>query len=266
MKVIKADLDKTIKDLTIVPLADLHLGDPNCNTAKIKEYIERIKKDSSTYCVLNGDLINNATKSSVSDVYSEELTPMAQLQLARDLLYPIKDKILCITNGNHEFRSWRMDGIDLLLILARELGIEEKYSPTSAVIFLKFGAGKKDTYKSENSHANSSLGHYTIYVNHGSGGGRKEGAKAIRLADMASIIDADVYIHSHTHLPMILKEKYFRTNITTRTITQVDKLFVNTSAMLDFGGYGENYEFKPSSTDTPIIYLSGQERKMEAKL
>ena len=34
----------------------------------------------------------------------------------------------------------------------------------------------------------------------------KEGrAKAIRLADMACIVDADIYIHSHTHLPMIMK-------------------------------------------------------------
>ena len=38
---------------------------------------------------------------------------------------------------------------------------------------------------------------YTIYTTHGRGGGRKEGAKAIRLADMASIVDADIYIHSH---------------------------------------------------------------------
>ena len=33
-------------------------------------------------------------------------------------------------------------------------------------------------------------------------------AKAIRLADMASIVDADIYIHSHTHLPMIMKQAY----------------------------------------------------------
>lgn len=107
---------------------------------------------------------------------------------------------------------------------------------------------------------------YTVFVNHGSGGGRKEGAKAIRLADMASIVDADVYIHSHTHLPMVLKQAYYRTCIGNDSAAKVDKLFVNTAAALDYGGYGDAKEYKPSSKDTPTIYLSGSKREMRAIL
>lgn len=107
---------------------------------------------------------------------------------------------------------------------------------------------------------------YTIYVNHGSGGGRKEGAKAIRLADMASIIDADIYIHSHTHLPMIMKQGFYRVDTSNSNANCVTKLFVNTSSALDYGGYGETFEYKPNSKDTPIIYLDGTKKKADARL
>ena len=107
---------------------------------------------------------------------------------------------------------------------------------------------------------------YSFHVTHGSGGGRKEGAKAIRLADMASIVDCDIYIHSHTHLPMIMKQGFYRTDISNGVVKKVDKLFVNTSAQLDYGGYGEASEFKPSSKHCPVIYLSGKDKIFSARL
>jgi hypothetical protein len=107
---------------------------------------------------------------------------------------------------------------------------------------------------------------YTAYVLHGSGGGRKEGAKAIRLADMASIIDTDIYIHSHTHLPMIMKQAFHRIDPRNNTVALVNKLFVNTSANLDYGGYGEAQAFKPTSKDTPVIRLDGTKKAYEARL
>ena len=42
----------------------------------IKERIEYVKNTESAYAVLNGDLMNNALKTSVSDIYSEQLSPM----------------------------------------------------------------------------------------------------------------------------------------------------------------------------------------------
>ena len=147
-------------------------------------------------------------------------------------------------------------------MIAMQLGLADVYTPTSAIIFLRFGTGSK--------HHGSKRGHesrlYTVYVNHGTGGGRKEGAKAIRLADMVSVIDADIYIHSHTHLPMIMKQGFFRTDQRSSTVANVTKLFINTASNLNYGGYGEANEFKPNSKDTPVIYLSAAKKEMTAKL
>lgn len=232
----------------------------HCDIEKIKQRIETVKEKNNAFVILNGDIMNNATKTSVSDSYAEEIPPMEQLERFVSLFEPVKEKTLAVTSGNHENRTYIKEGIDLTAVACKQLGIEDKYSKTGALVFVKFGQG----IKHEGERVSKML--YTIYCTHGSGGGRKEGAKAIRLADMASIVDADCYIHSHTHLSMIMKEGFFRVDRLNGTVNKVDKLFVNTSAMLEYGGYGEAFEYKPSSTDCPVIYLYSKQRRMEAKL
>ena len=107
---------------------------------------------------------------------------------------------------------------------------------------------------------------YTFYITHGSGGGRKEGAKAIRLADLACIVDADIYVHSHTHLPMILKEDFMRVYESNSSSGMVTKLFVNSSGNLNYGGYGEVMGCKPASVDKPVIHLCGNKKYSTATL
>lgn len=265
MNVVKCDLPRDIKTLEIHTFADLHIGDAFCDMQLIKKNIKEVQDNPDAYIVLNGDILNNATKTSVSDSYAEEIPPMEQIQTAVDLFEPIKDKILCINSGNHENRTYKKEGIDLMAIVAKQLGIYEKYSKESSFLFIRFGEASNKRKESKGTGKIRKMC-YTLYCNHGSGGGRKEGAKAIRLADMASIVDADIYLHSHTHLPMIMKQSFFRVDIQNSYIANVNKLFVNTSAMLKYGGYGEQYEFKPSSTDSPTIYLNGTKKQMYARL
>ena len=260
MKTVRIDLSRDIETLEILPLADVHIGDPHSSFERILKHIEHIKEAPNCYTILNGDIIDFSSRSAISDIESRQFNIMGQLEKAVEIFEPIKDKILCITNGNHENRGYNKEGIDVSKIMATQLGLIDRYSQSAALIFLRFGS-PRDNHGNKNKQQL-----YSIYVNHGSGGGRKEGAKAIRLADMACIVDADVYIHAHTHLPMIMKQGYFRIDICNSALSNVTKLFVNTASNLDYGGYGEAQEYKPSSTDTPTIYLSGKKREMTAKL
>lgn len=260
MKVVKVTLPRTIKNVEIRIFADLHIGDKHCDIGQIKQNIEYVRTTPNCYAILNGDILNNATKTSVSDSYAELLSPMEQLAMFVDLFDCIKDKILVMTQGNHENRTYNKEGVDLTQVVAQQLGILDRYSKTGAVLFLKVGEHKLPSCSKRVPIV------YSFYIIHGSGGGRKEGAKAIRLADMASIIDVDCYIHSHTHLPMVLREGFYRTDISNGVVKFVDKLFVNTSAQLHYGGYGEAFEFKPSSTSCPVLYLSGTRKFITANL
>ena len=258
MKTIKINLSQDLESLELHIFADEHLGDENCDVNRLLQRIEYVKNTPNAYCILNGDILDNATKTSIGDTYAQVFNPMEQLQKAVELFDPIKDKILCITHGNHENRTYKKEGINLSQLIATQLGLIDRYTQTSALLFLRFGK-----YASHN-HGRRVC--YTIYALHGSGGGRKEGAKAIRLADMASIIDTDIYIHSHTHLPMIMKQAFHRVDTSNSTVALVDKLFVNTAANLNYGGYGEAAEFKPTSKETPTILLSGKEKHFKARL
>ena len=258
MKVIKIDLPAELKELEVHIFADEHIGDEHCDMKRLLERIEYVKNTENAYCILNGDILDNATKTSIGDTYTQEFNPMEQLRKGVELFSPIKEKILCITHGNHENRTYKKEGINLSALIAAQLGVQDLYTPTSAILFLRFGRGSGNVH-------NRKI-RYTIYTLHGSGGGRKEGAKAIRLADMASIIDVDIYLHGHTHLPMVMKQAFYRVDPCNSTLYKVDKLFVNTAAALDYGGYGEQYEFKPSSTDSPTIYINGRKKHFSASL
>jgi hypothetical protein len=258
VKVIKADLPRDIGILELHTFADEHVGDDCCDLNRLKARIDYVANTPNAYCVMNGDILDYTSRSSIGDIETREFNIMGQLEKAVELFAPIAPKTLCITPGNHENRGYRKEGFDISKMIAMQLGLVDKYSPTSATLFIRFGTGSKTT------HNRPQL--YSIYMLHGSGGGRKEGAKAIRLADMAGIVDADIYIHSHTHLPMVMKQAFFRTDLVHSTVTKAPKLFVNTGANLEYGGYGEAAEFKPSCMDTPVIYMRGDKKEMWAKL
>ena len=266
MKTIKIDLPRELEQIELHVFADEHLGDAHCDIKRLLQRIEYVQNTPTAYCILNGDIIDNATRTSIGDIYAQEFNPLEQLQKAIDIFEPIKDKILCITHGNHENRTYQREGINLSYLMAKQMGLIERYTPTSAVLFIRLG---EDIHRNKETNGSGNIRKicYTLYVLHGSGsGGRKEGAKIIRLADMASIIDTDIYIHSHTHLPMIMKQAFHRIDPRNNTVAVVNKLFVNTASTLDYGGYGEAQAFKPSSKDTPVIRLNGSKKAFEARL
>ena len=259
MKPIKIDLSENFKEIEIMPVADYHWADPHSDHAKIMEDIAYIRDHENCFCVLNGDLMDCAIASSIGDTYGASLSPMEELKVCMEMFSEIANKILCVVPGNHEARHYRTNGLDLTEIMCRQLGIEDRYSPTTALLFIRFGALK-------DSHHHHRKAVYTMYVSHGNGGGRKEGGKVQRLVDLSTICDADIYLCGHTHLPAMLKDGFARPNCANSSITYGTRLYVNTSAKLNYGGYGETGGFKPPCTDTPLIRLNGERKEMRATI
>ena len=126
MHTVKVDYPASWDHANLYPLADLHIGDPHSLSGLIAERMEQIKNDPNGLVILNGDLLNTALRHSVSDVYGEKLTPMGQIERLVDILTPIKNKIIGVTTGNHEYRVYKEDGLDIMRLVCRELGREEK--------------------------------------------------------------------------------------------------------------------------------------------
>ena len=255
MKTIKIDLPESLESIELHPLGDFHLGDAASNWEHIQKLLKHIEETPNAYCILGGDLMDSAIASSIGDTYAANLSPMEQLRMCVQIFEPLakKGKVLCLLHGNHENRHYKTNGIDLTALMADQLGIRDRYSPTTALIFLRFGKHSV----AANQHGRKIA--YTIYATHGSGGGRKEGGKINRLADYAQIVDADVYICWHTHLPASFRCAYFRPSMANSSVKKVSKLFVNGAASLEYDGYGDVQGYKPADMTNPVIFLSGTE-------
>ena len=226
--------------ITIVPISDVHIGSPNCNLRKLKETIEMIRTTPHTYCVLLGDIIDNATTSSVGDTYTETLSPMQQISNAAKLFEPIKHKILAVTSGNHERRTYRLDGIDLTKFFCVSLNIQDVYDYASVVLLVTMPSHKI----------------ISLYLTHGDGaGGKLVGSKLNGLVKRSEVINADIYVAGHTHQPGVIKTAIFDVDKRHRTIVKNDRLFVNLPAYLGYETYAEIVGMPPSADHTPVIHI-----------
>lgn len=255
MKPIKVDLSGEFKKIEIHPLADLHIGDTHCEFKRILDELEYIKKTPNAYCILDGDLMNTAIKNSVSDCYSESISPMEQIKHCVSIFEPIKDKILAVCGGNHEARVYRETSLDMTELFCSQLGIVDRYSSSTALVYIRFGKDIKHNRKMC----------YTLYMTHGNGGGRKEGGKINRLADLANIVDADIYVMAHTHSPAAFRNTFYRADPRNSDVTNCEHLFVNTASWLEYSGsYGDTMGFKPTSNINPVIILDGAQKSARA--
>lgn len=251
MNAVKHVLNCNNKPIEVVALADLHIGDANVDMRLIRKQIDAIASNPNRYFVLVGDIMNCAIMGSKSDTYNETMTPMDALQTAVDLLTPIADKCLAIVPGNHEERISRSAGVDMTRLLAIQLGKEDVFSETTQLVFLQFGKNWRC----------QPIG-YSMYISHGTGGGRKPGGKLNALAELAQVIDTDIYVCGHTHLPATFKQKAYRICPQRNCAVEHEQLFVNTASAVAYGGYGRRDGYKPSSNSYPVITLDNSEHHM----
>jgi len=94
-----------MKDFTLYPIGDWHLGSAQCNEAFIKQTIDEIKDNPQARWVGMGDMMENALIGSRSDVYTQTIPPKDQMDHIVELLTPIKEKGLFLIAGNHEQRT-----------------------------------------------------------------------------------------------------------------------------------------------------------------
>lgn len=249
MKIIKRDLGEEFKSIKVLALSDFHIGDSLCNLKLIKNVLDEVKNSDNTFIILNGDLMNNSIKNSVSSIYDEVLSPMESIVKLCDLLEPIKDRILVIHPGNHEWRTYKEDGVDIIRLVARQLGIEDRFSEGWWYLYLTLGMGNKGRPIM-----------YEITGVHGYGGGRKNGGKINNLVEMSDKVIADVYVMGHTHTPIMTRNSIFVPDPQHKSLVKRDKYYLMTNSFLEYGGYGEAYGFTPSTTEHQEMILSGEKK------
>lgn len=168
-------------EVKIALLFDVHYGNFAHKHEKFLSYINWIKETPNVYAILGGNLMENALDDGRGMTYDQTKNPSTQFDDMLRLLAPIAHKILCSTTGNHEDRTYKKTGIDVMKLLAERLEVPYFSGP----IFLSIMA---NTYK------------WNLYVEHGFGNSKTKGGK-MNMAGRAKKFTGLIhfFISGHVH-------------------------------------------------------------------
>lgn len=238
-------------DIIIYPIADVHLGAAEHNAEAWAAMTREILKQPNAYMVLNGDLLNNCTRSSVSNIFEETMRPRDAKRLMVQMLEPLRDRILCITTGNHERRSMKDADDDPTYDIACKLDLEDVYRQNIAFLALRLGSrGGLDAEKATNV--------YTLAVTHGAGGGIYTGAAVNRNERFGNIIDGlDILIVGHTHKGTVTRPSKLVIDMRNGKVEQRDYVVISAVSWMEYGGYAAQKMLLPSGHSRPQKLLLG---------
>lgn len=224
-ELIKHKFDDSIK---IIPLADLHLGATTCMLNEIKKTIKYIAETPNVYCTLGGDIIDNGviTGKVASAVYDNVISPLKQVEMATELLRPLaaNGKILAVINGNHEERTEKVANISPLYLMCCELGIQDLYRPSMAIIKINLGD------------RGSTNQCYTLLLHHGKGTNDSALKKDREFVNYFSGVDC--IITGHTHNSKVARHKTYEINKFSDTVTERLVTTIITNSFLKEAEYG----------------------------
>ena len=241
-------------DITIIPVSDVHLGAAEHMTREWSSFCEMVAGTPNVYITLGGDLINNGTRTSVTNVFDETMRPREQKKIMVEMLSPIKDRILCAVSGNHERRSMKDTDTDIVYDIMCKLDIEDLYRENMAFVKIKIGnagiAGDRNPC-------------YCICVTHGAGGGILSGGTINRNERFGYAIDGvDCLIVGHTHKPIVSQPGKIVVDKLNNLVSIKPFKVVSASSFLNFGGYAAQKMLLPTTHALQTVTLKGTHKEI----
>lgn len=243
----KLSVEEHPNGITIIPLADAHYGSPEFNSVRWHKAIKRIYDDPHCFFVIVGDLLNNATRSSISNIFLETASPRQQKEWLIEELRCVADKCLGCVEGNHERRTSRETDQYPLYDVMFALGKDDVYRPS--VCFMQVRFVKESTGIQRNE--------FSFAITHGAGGGMYVGSSANRVQNFGlSLEGCDCIITGHTHKPLTFPVSKLVFNGNAKTVKQKQFSVVVASSFLDYGGYPVEKLLPPTANTLTEIVLT----------
>lgn len=118
-------------------ISDQHIapGTP-CDFKRMREDAELISKTRDVHAILGGDSVDNHIKH-LAAMLSARSRPQEQFLLFEHYLQIFRERILCVTSGNHCLWTLQLAGIDMISWICQHHKIA--YAPNEARILVKLG-------------------------------------------------------------------------------------------------------------------------------
>lgn len=239
--------------IKIYPIADLHIGSPECREDAWRDFVEKLQTEPRSYIVILGDMMDNGVTNSKTNTYTQTRRPLEQKRWLVEQLTPIKHKILCMVSGNHEARSEELDD-NPLYDVACKLDIEHVFRENGAFLILRIGNPEHDGRRKAT---------YGALCQHGTGGGGMLGSqvnKALKYG--ASFEGIDMLITGHTHKPFNVPDTKLVLNTNNNRVSERQFRVITATSWLKYGGYGFRKMYAPSTFSLAEILLEGSHKQI----
>lgn len=228
-------------ELNILLLNDLHAGAPSADISLLRKCIKfAFDNQENTRILLNGDYIEGVLRESKGDIHEQTMSPKEQADFIVELLYPVRHLIDGITSGNHDFRVEKATSFDPAEIIAKDLGIRDRYLGTRGII----------------SYSWNKL-FYSIEMHHGVGGGSTVAAVENAMKKLWKS-DSDVMYCGHWHKEFQKPIKRFTINKRHKKVVEEKKWLICGNTIVDTAEYAKRGGYEESFPSQAVLTFNGE--------
>ncbi len=244
--------------MEIYQISDLHTGDLLFEHLKFYKFCQFLMEEENRFVAVNGDVINNNLTHSVGSPYDDIIAPNDQKKEVIRMLTPIRERILVMNAGNHEYRTKKLAGVDVTEEIADKLGVP--YGEDESC--LKITIGETENSRKGNPRKQT----YTIYLTHGCSGGKRPGSVLNNVEDLSKNILADVYMVGHAHRRIGHKAVFRMPNLRTNKVDEIEQLYVIAAGWLQYGGYAVRMSLRPQVRGAHPVILWGTHKEVNTMI
>lgn len=243
------DIDPDMEDVELHIVHDIHYGNAQHHAKQWNAFKDRVVRQRNAYVVFIGDMMENVIPSSKGDIFGQTASPQEQKEWLTDQLLDLKDKTICVLDGNHERnRSTKAAGLYPLYDCCVIAGIKERYRPHFAFVDIGVGRSAKNPNRQIR---------YIGYLVH-----KAKDMKNFSTADTVDGIDFMAYGHDHDPKDHTRAKLVYNSNSRTVSLKNVET--INSGAFLVYGEYSVDNGYRPLSEKKYKLILHGGAKRIES--
>ena len=222
------------KQLKIIPLGDLHYGNPAFNMELYEKWLNVAKTSKHKVILLNGDLLEFLDSNRFYKP-KDYINVNEQLDFIIDTLKPFKKDILCNLNGNHGTRTMKQYDLDTDQLIGDELGVKTTKAFHED---LCISIGRTPKY-------------IRVFMQHEAPSSKSTLLAMRRFIDQMENIDGELFLGGHNHKTMFITKIYRGLDY-----TPIRKSFCFTGSFLNYkGSYADNGRFDFQIPSFPVLTI-----------